>query len=179
MKLKSFLLPLLTIAVVTLTLWCASAALAPTAQKNTAAEETAMLASLLPSGAPFEPEAYSGEDENIAAVYRGTGGYVIETHTAGYAGDVTLLVGVSDGGTVTGLVTRRLSETYGLGWSALRDTTFLRQFLRTSGDATVGETVDAISGATVTSKAVAKGVNSAVAFVTGADISSGATQWGG
>ena len=39
--------------------------------------------------------------------------------------------------------------------------------------------VDALTGATVTSKAVVKAVNSASAFVTGADVSSSATEWGG
>ena len=39
--------------------------------------------------------------------------------------------------------------------------------------------VDALTGATVTSKAIAKAVNSASAYVTGADVDSGATQWGG
>ena len=39
--------------------------------------------------------------------------------------------------------------------------------------------VDGISGATVTSKAIARCVNSAVSYVTGADIDSGATSWGG
>jgi Na+-translocating ferredoxin:NAD+ oxidoreductase RnfG subunit len=43
----------------------------------------------------------------------------------------------------------------------------------------VGTNVDAITGATVTSKAVVRSVNSAVAFVTGADTDSGATSWGG
>ena len=48
-------------------------------------------------------------------------------------------------------------------------------------DAGTGETVevDGITGATVTSKAVAKSVNSAVAYVTGADVASSATTWGG
>ena len=90
-----------------------------------------------------------------------------------------LLVGVSDQGNVTGVVVRDLEETFGLGANALRDTAFLSQFLHTSGEAAVGETVDALTGATVTSKAIAKGVNAAVAFVTGADISSGATEWEG
>ena len=47
--------------------------------------------------------------------------------------------------------------------------------------APAGETVDvdAITGATVTSKAIVRCVNSAVGYVTGADISSGATSWGG
>lgn len=39
--------------------------------------------------------------------------------------------------------------------------------------------IDAMSGATVTSKAVVRAVNSAAAFVTGADVSSSATEWGG
>jgi len=51
--------------------------------------------------------------------------------------------------------------------------------LNTSGEAEVGTNVDAISGATVTSKAVARSINSAVAYVTGADVSSAATEWGG
>ena len=87
----------------------------------------------------------------------------------------------------------------GLGANALWDTDVLAQFLNTSGGVTVGtpgetdafsgatgeaetETevyVDAITGATVTSKAIARCVNSAAAYVTGADVSSGATSWGG
>ena len=42
-----------------------------------------------------------------------------------------------------------------------------------------GGEVDAITGATVTSKAVTRSVNSAVGFVTGADTTSAATSWGG
>jgi len=61
----------------------------------------------------------------------------------------------------------------------LTDIDFLVQFVGTSGEAEVGGGVDAITGATVTSKAVVKAVNSASAFVTGADVSSSATEWGG
>ena len=46
-------------------------------------------------------------------------------------------------------------------------------------EAAVGEGIDALTGATVTSKAVTRAVNSAAAFVTGADVSSGATEWEG
>ena len=49
----------------------------------------------------------------------------------------------------------------------------------TTGEAAVGEGIDALTGATVTSKAVTRAVNSAAAFVTGADVSSGATEWEG
>ena len=127
----------------------------------------------------FAREVPEDGEEAISAVWRGEGGYVIETITSGYDGDVKLWVGVSDDGTVTGLMTRDLSETWGLGGEALTDTGFLGQFLNTNGSAEVGSDVDALSGATVTSRAVAKGVNAAVAYVTGADVSSGATEWGG
>ena len=76
------------------------------------------------------------------------------------------------------LVVRQMEETFGLGGRAASDTGFLAQFLGTAGDAAVGENVDALTGATVTSKAITKGINSAAAFVTGADVSSGATEWG-
>ena len=90
-----------------------------------------------------------------------------------------MLIGVCNEGNVTGLQVRDMEENYGLGAEALKDWEFLAQFLRTEGDAEVGNGIDAISGATVTSKAIARSVNSAVGFVTGADTSSSATSWGG
>lgn len=153
--------------------------LAGTAAANREAEAAEMMGLLLPGSASFTPEAYDGEDANITAVYKGDTGYVVETTTAGYVDDVVLWVGVSNEGKVTGLSARELHETFGLGQGAMSNVDFMGQFVGTSGDAAVGETVDALTGATVTSKAVAKGVNSAVAFVTGADVSSSATEWEG
>lgn len=178
-QLNALFAPLLTLAMAALVIWGASAALVPTAQSSALAERNATFETLLPGGTSFTKETPDTDDEAITAVWRGQGGYVIETVTGGYDGDITLWVGVSDGGQVTGLMTRNLSETWGLGGEALDDTGFLRQFLNTTGSAEVGSDVDALSGATVTSKAVAKGVNAAVAYVTGADVSSGATEWGG
>ena len=77
------------------------------------------------------------------------------------------------------MVVTDLQETFGLGAEALTDHVFLAQFLNTPGELEVGTDVDAITGATVTSKAIAKSINSAVAYVTGADIATGATEWGG
>jgi electron transport complex protein RnfG len=134
---------------------------------------------ILPGSTTFTEEAYDGEDTNIQFVYKGETGFVVGTRTAGYAGDILMLIGVSSEGSVTGLQVRSMEETYGLGGEALTDWEFLAQFLRTEGDATVGTNIDAITGATVTSKAIARSVNSAVGFVTGADASSGATSWGG
>ena len=146
---------------------------------NAAAELQVKMETLLPGSTTFTQETYTGEDANIALVYKGETGYVIGTTTAGYAGNISMLIGVSNDGYVTGLQVRQMEETFGLGGEALTDWEFLAQFLRTEGDAVVGENIDAISGATVTSKAIARSVNSAVAFVTGTDVDSGATSWGG
>lgn len=90
-----------------------------------------------------------------------------------------MLIGVSDAGTVTGLQVRDMEETPGLGGRALTDVEFLSQFLGTKGDVELGTNADALTGATVTSRAIVRSVNSAVGFVTGADTNSGATSWGG
>ena len=134
---------------------------------------------MLPGSKNFAPEEYTGEDTNISRIWKADTGYIVETVTYGYAGNITMLIGVHNDGYVTGLQVRDMQETYGLGKEALTNWEFLRQFLRNEGDAEIGTNIDAISGATVTSKAVARSINSAVGFVTGADVSSGATSWGG
>ena len=134
---------------------------------------------ILPGSSTFTPEEYTGEDTNIQNVWKGENGYVVLTQTYGYAGNITMLIGVHNDGYVTGLQVRDMEETYGLGAEALSDWEFLAQFLRTEGDTEIGSGIDAITGATVTSKAIARSVNSAVGFVTGADTSSAATSWGG
>ena len=148
-------------------------------QANIETELKNKMQTLLPGSTTFTAEEYTGEDTNIVCVYKGETGYVIGTSTAGYAGPIHMLIGVSTDGYVTGLQVRDMEETFGLGAQALSDWEFLAQFLRTEGDATVGTNIDAITGATVTSKAIARSVNSAVGFVTGSDADSGATSWGG
>ena len=176
---KSILLPIFTIALAALILFGAAAGLNGIAAKNARQEHLRILRTLLPGSKEFVVEPYAGEDANIRSVHKGETGFVIETITAGYAGDITMLIGVSNEGAVTGLVVRELSETWFLGANALTDHAFLAQYRNTSGEAEVGVNVDAITGATVTSKAITRSVNSAVAFVTGADTGSGATSWGG
>ena len=172
-------MPIVSLVVAALVLLGLYNGLLQTRQANREKELQTKMATLLPGSSTFTPESYSGEDATITCVYKGETGYVIGTTTAGYAGPISMLIGVSADGYVTGLQVRNMEETYGLGAEALTDWEFLAQFLRNEGDATVGTNIDAITGATVTSKAIARCVNSAVAFVTGADISSGATSWGG
>ena len=154
-------------------------AMAPAAERRAAQEQQEMMESLLPGGVTFTPEVYDGEDENITRLWKSETGYVVETVVEGYAGPIRQWTGVDENGSVTGLVVRDMEETLSLGREALTDVPFLSQFIGTRGQAAVGEDMDAITGATVTSKAIAKGVNSASAFVTGADVNTSATEWGG
>ncbi len=176
---KKILYPVLAIVISAAILLGAYNGLMGVANDIAETELLSKMQTILPGASTFEIEAYDGEDANIQTVYKSENGYVIMTQTSGYAGPINVLVGVSSEGKVTGLQVRRMEETLGLGGEILTDWEFLAQFLNTSGEAAVGENVDAISGATVTSKAVARCVNSAVGFVTGADASSGATSWGG
>jgi len=171
--------PILAVAVAAIVLFAASALLKPVAAANAEADLAEMMGHMLPGSTTFTPEEYTGEDESITAVYKGETGWVLEVTTAGYADDIVMMVGVNGSGSVTGLMVKDMAETYGLGDNAMIDYTFLMQFLNTSGEAAVGENIDAVTGATVTSRAVTKAVNSACAFVTGADVSSSATEWGG
>ena len=197
---RKILVPILTIVLAAGILLGLYNGLLGVRQARSAAELTAKMQTILPGSQEFVPEEYTGEDTNIRAVYKGETGYVVETVTYGYAGNITMLIGVSNEGKVTGLVVNTMNETPGLGGEALTDHVFLSQFLNSGGtfevanhgadafssatgtaDAGTGETVeiDGITGATVTSKAVAKSVNSAVAYVTGADVATSATSWGG
>lgn len=195
---KSVLIPVLALILCAGLLFGVSMATSGMYLENARSWHIEDMKTILPGSENFVVEPYSGEDANIVSVHRGETGYVIETQTYGYAGNITMLIAVSTEGKVTGLVVRDQSETVGLGAKALYDHEFLAQFLIGSGtfaigtpgaDAFSGATgeeatgeeiyVDAITGATVTSKAIARCVNSAIAYVTGADVSSGATSWGG
>ena len=176
---KQILLPIATIALTAAILFGLSFGLNGVAAAKAQEEHLQIMRTVLPDSVNFTVEPYSGDDANIVSVHKAENGFVIETVTRGYVDDIRMLIGVSNDGKVTGLVVRELDETFGLGAAALTDTDFLSQFLNTSGEAEVGSTVDALTGATVTSKAITRAVNSAVAYVTGADASSGATSWGG
>ena len=190
----------IAITLTALILFGASWGLKGIAAQNAQEEHLWLMQTLLPGAESFTLEPYSGEDANIRSIHKSDNGYVIETVTNGYADEITMVIGVSNEGKVTGLVVLEAHETPGLGNEVLTDHGFLCQFLNRTCSLTIGSsdadalsgataeaetgageeiTVDGITGATVSSKAVARCVNSAVAYVTGADAVSAATSWGG
>ena len=102
-------------------------------------------------------------------------GYVItDTTSAGYGGKITFSVGITNDNVINGYSITSISETAGLGMKA-RDTgdgTFSSQFINrgaeiftvTKGGASASSEVDAISAATITSKAMTNGVNACVTY---------------
>ncbi len=180
MNAKQLIAPAAALLAAAAVLLAACAALSGAARRSGEAARNEIMSYMLPSRpASFTEEAYDGEDESIRRVFKAEDGYVLEVETAGYAAPMTLWVGVTNDGSVSGVTVRDHGETFGLGRGAQTDASFLLQFLHTSEEAAVGEDIDALTGATVTSKAVTRAVNSAAAFVTGADVSSGATEWEG
>ena len=172
--------PILAIVIAAVVLFGGKAILSSKAEANVEIANNKIMLSLLPGSTSFAAEEFDAEANSaIKSVYKAENGYVIESAAYGYNGDIVLMVGVSNEGTVTGVVVKDLQETRGLGAKALTDVPFLAQFLWTGGDAEIGTNVDALAGATVSSKAVTKAVNAAVGYVTGADTSSAATEWGG
>lgn len=87
-------------------------------------------------------------------------GYCVESTTAGFGGDMTLMVGFNSDLTVVGVQILSHSETPGLG-ARVNDAGYLSQYGGKTGDLALGEDIDAISGATISSKAVLAGVNEA------------------
>jgi len=136
------------------------------------------LTTLLPGSGPFTEEQPSAAHPLVSGAWRSSRGCVVEVTAAGYAGDIVMLVGVDESGTVTGVVLRDLQETYGLGFRALNHVPFLSQFPGTAGNARLGENITPITGATVTSRTVCRCVNAASAYVTGEDVATEATEWG-
>jgi electron transport complex protein RnfG len=112
--------------------------------------------------------AYTGSDSLVAALYQaGDQGYVVEVTPSGFGGTIDMVVGVGQDGTVTGVSIISMSETSGLGANASKDS-FRSQYVGKSGTLAVskdGGDIDALTGATITSRAVTTGVNSALAAV--------------
>lgn len=139
------------------------------AQRQEEARRAAMQA-VLPDARDFEP--LSGAPDAVRAVYAARSGgtlcgYVVETAASGFGGEIAVTVGVLPDGTVAGVEITSHAETAGLG-ARCTENGFLSQFAGLSAGFGVSKTgasgnaIDAISGATVTSKAVAGAVNAAI-----------------
>jgi electron transport complex protein RnfG len=117
------------------------------------------------------------EYTEILEVYRGikngeTVGFTVKTNPSGYGGEIEVMIGIKLDGTISGINIGNHSETPGLGAKASEEF-FKNQYIGKKSDKELtviksgvpkDNEIQAISGATITSKAVTSGVNTAIKF---------------
>ena len=149
-------------------------------QANTEKTVQESLRNVMPIDGDYEDvtDQYSGDPVTVdvtgvgvpvKAVYKAADeGYVVETMSPnGFGGALDMMAGVDNDGNVTGIAIISHAETSGLG-SKSTDPEWQAQFKGVNG--TIGVTKDgyqinAITGSTITSRAVCDGVNAAIAVV--------------
>ena len=135
---------------------------------NNEAKTQAAMAEVLPADS-YEKvtDQYTGGDSMVLNVYKaGDAGYVVEVKPAtSFSGNLTIMVGVDANMACTGISITSTGETSGLGSNASRPS-FADQFIGKTGTVAVtkdGGDINAITGATITSRGVCEAVNSAIA----------------
>ena len=158
---------LLITAVVAAALAAVNSVTAPKIQAINEQETQTAIEAVLPGGG--EEIAFTDDTGLVSTVYKGQSGYAVEVTPSGFNGTVTMMVGVDNAGKVLGISVVNHTETAGLGAEAASQgaagTAFRSQFTGMSGSVSVtkdGGQVDALTGATITSRAVCTGVNAAL-----------------
>ena len=123
----------------------------------------------------FKKVEANGINDAVTGVYESYKGkdiigYVMDVTVKGYGGNISITIGVSKEGSITGVRIGSNNETPGLGAKAT-EPAFINQFngagisedlIVVKQNKKAGNEIQAISGATVTSKAITKGVVAAL-----------------
>ena len=133
-----------------------------------------MLSQVMPQASTSSETPYRANGAlSIQAGYTAQGelaGYCVEVQSQGFSGVITMVVGVDLNGEVTGVAITSHNETSSIGTQAMTPAALSRYIgrsgtLRDHGD----NSVDAVAGATATSRAITAGVNRALAIVANLD----------
>lgn len=176
-KIKEIVIPALSLfiicIVVTALLGLTNAVTAPKIEELAVETQEAAKKEVLADAASFGEAEQTQLSGTTYTYYKGLAadgsvmGYVVETVSKGYGGDISLMVGVGVDGTVHGVSILSINETAGLGMNA-ENPEFLEHFLGKSGTIGVQKNgssdteIQALTGATITSEAMADGVNQAL-----------------
>ena len=135
---------------------------------NQAKKTQDALAVVLPGVQDLQQVVLTGDPGIVSEVYQSGESFAVKVLPAGFDGEITMMVGIQNG-EVTGISVISHTETPGLGAVAAaknaKGEAFRAQFVGQSGVLAVGDQIDAMSGATITSTAVVTGVNAATAYV--------------
>ena len=140
--------------------------------QNAALAEAQARTDAVPAAADFS-EPLTTQLDGVDYIYyeaKDSGGtvtaFVFTATSKGYGGDVTVMVGIDTNGLITGVKPVVLNETPGLGMKA-SSVDWLKQYIGKGESVQVNKTkpadganeIQAITGATITSKAVTSAVN--------------------
>lgn len=133
------------------------------------AEVTAKAYSAVMEFESYDEVEYTGDQSAVTKVCKtNDGNWIVEAEVSGSQGMITVAVGVNADLTCNGISIIESSETSGLG-SKANDDFFRDQFPGLTADQAKvtkdGGKVEAITGATITSKAVCSAVSAAIAAV--------------
>ena len=147
---------------------------APAIAELNAQKTQEAISAVLPGGFDSEITDFADASGIVSKIYQGEGGYAVEVGPGGFDNTITMMVGIDNEGKVLGISVVSHTETAGLGAVAAAGTpagiAFRDQFVGASGTVTVtkdGGTMDAITGATITSRAICVGVSAALDVVAG------------
>lgn len=122
---------------------------------------------VLPGGG--ESVSFTDDTGMVKNVYKGEAGYAVEVTPSGFNGSIDMMVGIDNSGNILGISIISHTETAGLGAAAAAQTSageaFRNQFVGMSGSVTVtkdGGQAEALTGATITSRAVCTGIRAAL-----------------
>lgn len=102
-------------------------------------------------------------------------GYCIEVAPSGFGGEINMMVGFEADRKIKGVSIVSLNETPGLG-AKVKDSGYLSQYVGKEGALVLKQDVDAIAGATISSRAVLDGVNRATEVLNAVTGSGGDSQ---
>jgi len=145
---------------------------------NTAAERAAAITAIFPTADSNALTDVTGDGvTGVYLVYADGSliGYAAQTAPSGFGGTLDVMVGVNPDATVAGIEIVSHSETPGLG-SRVDNADYLKQYQGLSGCLSIGTDVEAITGSTISSKAVLSAVNAALAVTAYIDVPSGGVQ---
>ena len=132
-------------------------------------EEQAALKSIIPDADSFAPKTLDGIEYFEAMKGPDLVGYCLKVTGSGYGGYMRIMVGIDPNGVIRGVSVLEHQETPGLGSKITEvrpgetEPWFLKQFSgKPAKTVAVKKNIDAITGATISSKAVTDAVRNAV-----------------
>lgn len=166
---KDFGNPILVLGVIclvtSLLLAATNGVTAPIIEENAIRTANETRQALLPDADTFSPvDVPAAAAQNVAEIYRADNGagFVITAQAKGYGGDVPVMVAFNTAGSIEAVRFLDNSETPGLGQKVKTDA-FQGQFSGMAAEAFALSDIDALTGATISSRAATTAINAAIA----------------